>query len=343
MKTKLNINRDISIFESKNISGLLVGIDKIVYLDTDIIQNKIEKNDIFVPRYKSGYVLYFLDSAQINAYSITILPRTIYHNNIPVERICFKVNKINKEMIFGKDQFTFLSNKYFQSLLTGTPKKFSRFEFCKIKENGLYKLELYIDNEYVGFVSEFGSHNHFHKLANGTLYLPFEEYDNFFRINPKYIKSVYINEKNEIVGSNITQFTKYSNIIDKCFPNEKTELSTYNIKVFAIRHLNSGNTTELLGFVINNGKKNFKRITILSNTILISDVNENDLKFHKTFVEYSHSFMPITKFTLSDVFGYKTVDILHGFSLDKNDEPENFYNLFIVGDEFVKIIKSNRK
>ena len=85
MKTKLNINRDISIFESKNISGLLVGIDKIVYLDTDIIQNKIEKNDIFIPRYKSGYVLYFLDSAQINAYSITILPRTIYHNNIPID------------------------------------------------------------------------------------------------------------------------------------------------------------------------------------------------------------------------------------------------------------------
>jgi hypothetical protein len=43
------------------------------------------------------------------------------------------------------------------------------------------------------------------------------------------------------------------------------------------------------------------------------------------------------------VFGYKTVDILHGFSLDKNDEPENFYNLFIVGDEFVKTIKFVRK
>lgn len=343
MKTKLHINRDISIFDSKNISGLLVGIDKIVYLDTDIIHHKIEKNDIFIPRYKSGYVLYFLDSAQINAYSITILPRTIYYNNTPVERICFTINKIKKEMIFGKDQFTFLTNKYFQSLLNGTPKKFSRFEFCRVREDGLYKLELYIDNEYIGFVSEFGNHKNFHKNSNGTLYLPFEEYDKFFRTNTKYIKSVCINEKNEIVGSNITQFTKYSNIIDKCFSNEKIELSTHDIKVFAIRHFNSGNATELLGFIMNGGKKKFKRITILNTTIMISDVNENDLKFHKTIVEYSHPFMPITKFTLSDVFGYKTVDVLHGFSINENDEPNNFYNILVVGDEPVKTIKYTKK
>lgn len=209
------VNKDINNQKIENITGKLLYIKLVKYLDYEILKLPNHKV-MFYPIEREGYDFFITDSNIDNA-NIRVKIRTfnIYHNN-------FKVTRCKIDIIKGFEIKEFLTSPDEANYVpTHESKTTIKMDFEN--EDGLYKYNIYLEDEYLGFVSEFGETKHYSRKGNGLLFLPLDEAKNIIKVS---------NSEKNLFNNNFEYFERLSK---ETFPTYKGSFkSIFNARVVGV-------------------------------------------------------------------------------------------------------------
>lgn len=164
----LKVNEQISIFEApeKLSKGRLLFIKERFKLNTNIFRLIDGKTDVFSPVTQTEYEFYIEYSTknlQQKYKKVIVSELCTYFNSTPVNRC---VIEVYDDISIG--EITSVRPTY-------TCEHMTIIEFKKVSEDGLHRYDIFLNNSYLGFVSEFGNYPKYNASACGLLHLDFEE------------------------------------------------------------------------------------------------------------------------------------------------------------------------
>lgn len=312
------------------ISGKLLFINQFTYLDSETYIAPNGKT-IFVPKIKLGHVFFIKNLNSVD--KITISERTVFKNNKTFQRC---------EILYDRDAMyynitadsTFMKQKINAMYFPHSSKKLSneiRFEYCKPDQNSdLFRYEIYFNEEYLGFASEFGENEFFNNNCNGFHHLIYEESNHLFHYS-----------QNKPIDRATEELSLYYEYVCKRFPLYQSGfLSSTNNTILAAYE--SSNADELYYIAYNNEKNNFYAISVIDNECKISLITSNDIfkSKNKWKLPKIEGFEKII-FEKNHIKRNLSLDILRGFSLlHNNNDIAAFYCVLKNGGFETKTIKT---